>query len=305
MLSRSHLLALLGIAAISGCAGTAPSSVPSAPVMQQSVHERAAEAAGAPVVFIAVDSVNAIESFPAGSAHPTPKISITTGINNPTGLAVGGSGTLFVNNSGNNTVTEYPPGSTKPSFTLQVPHIGQPIAAGIDDTLYVQDQNGNIDVYPKGSTQPSAILPNPGAGGPGYGLGPMTIDKSNNIFVVGYGGACCGTGVFEYPGASTTSESVWGSGGMGGGLAAGQGGDLFTSPGNMIRKHYVHVIHPSHKFTNFKAPENFQMSFDATDQYLYTTYGTVTIIDYKTRTIVETIPRVSDAYGVAVRPASF
>lgn len=305
MYSTARLFALLGIVVLSGCAGGAFTSS-STPLLPQSVRQSPIAAPAQSVVFISVPSVNAIESFPGGVANPKPAVAIKTGINNPAGIAVGGSGTLFVNNTGNNTVTEYAPGATKPNFTLKLSAgIGDAIAAGPDDSLYVTDQNGNIDVYPLHATQPSAILPNPGNGGPGYGLGAIAVDKSDDVFVVGHGGECCGTGVFEYPAASPNSSFVAGTGAMGGGVASDAAGDLFTSPGGTLRKNFVHVLHPGGTSTNFKAPPIALMTFDAAHQYLYSTFGTVTIYDYATRKIVGTISHIFDAYGIAVRPAAF
>src|SRR5579864_5780495 len=135
MFSPPRLFALLGIVAVSGCAGSTVSSPPM-PSPPQSLRQSAP--ASKPVVFISVASMNAIESFPAGVASPQPHVAIRDGINRPTAIAVGGSGTLFVTNTGNGTITEYPPGATKPNFTLTFPTDSYTsIAAGADDTLYV------------------------------------------------------------------------------------------------------------------------------------------------------------------------
>src|SRR5579864_8973441 len=133
MIGSARLSALLCIVAVSGCAGGASTSLPSTQYVAQSARSAAVDVAGTPTVFVSVASINAIESFPAGQAHPKPQILKLTGLDNPTGIAIGGSGKLFVYNTGNDTITEYPPGATKPSFTLENLQIGNSIAAGKDD----------------------------------------------------------------------------------------------------------------------------------------------------------------------------
>ncbi len=305
MIGSARASAIVCVVAFCGCAGGVRTPLPSTLLLSQSTGSGAAAPHASPTVFISVASINAIEAFPGGQAHPTARVLKLTGIDRPTGIAVGGSGILFVYNTGNDTITEYPPDATKPSFTLKLAAaVGNAIAAGKDDTLYVTDGDGNIDVYPPKATQPSIILQNPGQGGPEYGLGDLAVDGSKDIFVVGHGGACCGEGVFEYPAQSQNPISVQNTGGMGGGIALDGNGDLLVSPGRP-RGNVIRVIHPDGSKYRFAAPEFAVMSFDRKDQYLYTTYGTVSIIDFAAEKVVGRLPYVYDAYGVAVRPAAF
>lgn len=85
---------------------------------------------------------------------------ITDGIDGPEGDAVDKTGTLYVANNANDTVTEYPEGSTSASLTLST-DIVDPLDVSVDGKgiLYVMDNSASeiLEFKPK-STSPDATV---------------------------------------------------------------------------------------------------------------------------------------------------
>lgn len=85
---------------------------------------------------------------------------IADGISTPEGNAVDKSGTLYVTNLGNDTVTEYPAGSTTPSVTLSS-GIANPLDVSVDSNGIVYVTEGSQDKiveYKPGSSSPDATV---------------------------------------------------------------------------------------------------------------------------------------------------
>ncbi|HEY2473201.1 MAG TPA: hypothetical protein VGI19_00220 [Candidatus Cybelea sp.] len=85
---------------------------------------------------------------------------ITTGIDGPEGDAVDKSGTLYVANNANSTVTEYPKGSESPTVTLST-GIVDPLDVSVDSKgiVYVMDNSASqILEFKPGSTSPDATV---------------------------------------------------------------------------------------------------------------------------------------------------
>jgi serine/threonine-protein kinase len=75
----------------------------------------------------------------------------------PSSVAVDTAGTLYVANLGNNTVTEYPAGSTSlspPNVTINNMINSPTVAVDAAGTLYVA-QTGNVAEYPAGTSTSS------------------------------------------------------------------------------------------------------------------------------------------------------
>jgi sugar lactone lactonase YvrE len=98
--------------------------------------------------------------YKQGASGAGPIGEIVSGIDQPQGDAVDKSGTLYVANEGNNTVTEYPAGSTDASVTLST-GISRPLDVSVDSTgiVYVMDGSaGQILEFKPGSTSPDATV---------------------------------------------------------------------------------------------------------------------------------------------------
>lgn len=84
-------------------------------------------------------------------------LSVTQGISKPAGLKVDDQGALYVANTGNDTVAEYPFGQSTPSFTISVTAPQDTAVDPLSGDLYVdtRSQPPEILVYKKGHTEPS------------------------------------------------------------------------------------------------------------------------------------------------------
>ncbi len=155
------------------------------------------------------DSVGAVNIYSVKGQGQQPIGTITTGISLPAGLAVDAAGTLYVANSGNNTVTVYPPGQSTPSVTYSE-GIGTPlsVAVGHDGTLYVANETGSpsgtgtITEYPPGSTTPSVTI------ALGYAFATaVALDSSNNLYGAWFTFGSYGIAVYKYPSEGSAGGS--------------------------------------------------------------------------------------------------
>jgi sugar lactone lactonase YvrE len=135
-----------------------------------------------PILFVSDLDAQTIRLYPANTTNPSQEGSITQGIDEPINVAVDKRGTIYVANNGNNTVTEYPLGETKPSVTLSTSLV-YPNGVAVDSkgTVYVTSgQNvGSCYVleFPKGSTKPNVQV-----NGFGLPIG-LAVDKNDNLYV--------------------------------------------------------------------------------------------------------------------------
>ena len=72
----------------------------------------------AKILYVADANDNQVLLYDPTKSSPTVIGKITQGVSAPIGLAIDSAGTLYVSNIGNNTITEYPHGHLKPSFTI-------------------------------------------------------------------------------------------------------------------------------------------------------------------------------------------
>lgn len=138
--------------------------------------------------------------------NPAPIATITDALDDPYALAMDSSGTLYVANLLNSTVTEYPKGQTMHTLTI-TNGVNYPTGAGIDPSgiLYVSNEtapssnyNGYVSEYAPGSQAPFQTVT-----GFGGSLTAETLDKDGNLYV-GWASASSGTyDVIEVPNGST------------------------------------------------------------------------------------------------------
>ncbi|MGA8475223.1 MAG: hypothetical protein WB681_09155 [Candidatus Cybelea sp.] len=113
-----------------------------------------------PLIYVSDYDASAIEIYPQGKSNPSPIGAITESIGGPLGNFVDAHGTLYVANGSNNTVTEYPRGSTSPSVTLST-GISGPISVAVDSkgTVAVGEfANQTILEFPAGSSSPTVTI---------------------------------------------------------------------------------------------------------------------------------------------------
>ena len=134
---------------------------------------------------------------------------ITSGVSSPEGLAVDAVGNLYVANSGNNTVTVYPPGQTSPSTTYSN-GVSNPfgVAVGGDGRVYIANENtsncyGSVTEYPKGSLNPDRTLTLSGR----YAF-DAALDTAGNLYVSWYDLTSYAISVYKYAPGSTHGTNL-------------------------------------------------------------------------------------------------
>jgi sugar lactone lactonase YvrE len=154
-------------------------------------------------LFISDLGTESVKLYPANAKKPKQSGSITDGIDQPVNAAVDASGTLYVANNGNNTVTEYPLGASSPSVTLST-DIVSPNGIAVDSagTVYVTSGEyfgqGYVLVFPKGASTPSEQI-----NGFVVPIG-LAVNKKGDLFVADYQG----NAVYEVPKGTTTPENL-------------------------------------------------------------------------------------------------
>jgi hypothetical protein len=204
-------IALIASTLVVACAGSPVSSslptsnaVASAQVLRQ--------AAKTPLVYVASQNSGngAVYAFnPNGDTKPLE--TIASGISVPTGIALDTSGTLYVANSGNNTVTAYAPGTTSPSRTLSAGIAApQGVAIGSDGTVYVANEGpnpsagtGTVTEYPSGTNAPSTTLSLPGCD-----AFAAALDASKNLYVSWFSFSDFAIKIYRYAPGSTQGTDL-------------------------------------------------------------------------------------------------
>lgn len=196
------------ISALAGCSAAGTSAV--TPAGPQAATVTRAQKLPSPharnYVYVADNFANTVWIFPAGGLDPSPVGSITTGVVGPQGLAVDAAGNLYVANSGNDSVTIYPPGSSSPSRTLQQDLI-TPAAVAVDakGNVWVSNElgsfQGSVVEFPAGKTSPSTVI---------SGLNPygVAVDSLGNLYVENYNNSAAFVSV--YPPGSTKPSKEFG-----------------------------------------------------------------------------------------------
>ena len=314
LLSRFSAILLLA-SGVPACSSTVTPSTPTAgSSLANATLGKAIPSGAQATVFVADPVANAIVEYPAGVDHPKSIGKITDGIAGPIDVAVDGFGDVYALNAAGTqrgaglVVTAYKAGTKTLWKKLQLPtnDFGESrIAAGPDGTLYVlaADVNGPIVLeYDANATRSSNVSYIVHAVTvPPEGFGPLAIDRAGNLDIIV---AAQGTALDQYDPKSQSPAQVRGSVGTTGPIAFDGAGNVLVGGGSGERA-WVRIINSSGRQAQFESgPANF-MSFDAVHSLLYTSFGTVSIIDYKTKTVVGSIAAEQAATGIAVSPATF
>jgi hypothetical protein len=299
-----------------GCSASSPGGAPSGASLL-GISTRAADPAagllstGATskgLLFVANGRNNAVDIY---DKNPPNALlgKITNGIVGPNGMAVDTAGDLFVANTDNQTVTEYPPGSTKPSKTYTKGFNGKlltnplNVAVGNDGTLYLVNYtfvgNGSeVLEYPRHSLNPSLRISIPG------GAEGLALDHKNNLYVSFNGQA--GGQILKFAPHSTTGKDLGITFGFAGGLAFDGKQNLLvcdqTAPAIYVFP--PGATKPSKTITGgFADPYHIAFGQHFLRLYVADSAGhDVLIYSYPAGTIAAKIHRQFTAYGVAVNP---
>jgi hypothetical protein len=139
---------------------------------------------GGALLYVAVqETPGKIIIYPATGYNQPPIGTITSGLSAPHGLYVDQNDNLYAANTGNNTVTVYPQGSTKPSatYSADLDWPSYPIVDAYGDLFASNADGGTVVEYLAGSTTPHQVLQT--AGAPYGGAYGMDFDKNGNLYV--------------------------------------------------------------------------------------------------------------------------
>ena len=116
----------------------------------------------------------------------SPSLTITNGVNFPTGVTVGADGTVYSANTGNGTVTEYPKGKKSPSLTISMGNeTPENLAVDGSNNLYIQYVGGTLGSgvikVPPGQTSGTDLNLVIGS------ASALSVDKAGNVVIIDQG----------------------------------------------------------------------------------------------------------------------
>ncbi len=295
--------------ALSGCAqGTlvAGPALPHPAATRQTHGSLSSAARNAPLVYISDNSGDAVAIYPQGVNDPAPVGKITDGISSPLGNFVDRHGTLYVANSGNNTVTEYPKGSITPSVTLST-DISGPISVAADrkgDVAVGEFTNGTILEFPAGSSYPTVtitLLTYPEA---------LAFDRSGHLYAawnVSGSGLTGHVSKCEPMRAVCTDRGI--TEGESGGLALDKAGNLVLGDQTnaVVNVYAPHATTPKRTIA-MSGHDPYKFELNKSEKQLYVAdinTGTVLIYNYAAGTQFGTISNgLQSAWGVSLSPSA-
>ena len=151
------LTATVLLPALAGCAGGGGNVAATRPLPLANAAGRARAAAKShPWLYVSGTRTNQVEAYDLGVSGTPPRVeTISTGVDQPDGLAIDALGTLYVMN-GNNTVTAFADGDTAPSLSIGVQSpVGVAVTTtSLDVWIVTRGSPPSLFVYHKGQTTP-------------------------------------------------------------------------------------------------------------------------------------------------------
>jgi sugar lactone lactonase YvrE len=256
-------------------------------------------------LYVSSYKLNYVDIYCTKGRNQAPIGRIIDGINGPEGANVDGKGNLYVTNTTANTVTEYAPGSTTPSFTY-ISGLGYPAGVAIDrkGNVYVTNlRPASLEVFPQESNSPKlqiTDLPYPI---------DVAVDRSGNAYVTTYISGYKSGEIIEYSPGSTQGKNLGITTKEPGGITLDKAGDIVTADQGLPGV----LIFPPGKTSASKTfaqntldPDPVRLSSDEKQAYVGDAVGNaVYVYDYPSGKLVDTITDgVDGPNGLALDPAA-
>ena len=213
--SRFALSGCIAAALLAGCGGSqppigAPGALPQSREIVTHAQRGGSYKTTPPLLYVANATYtdDGVNVFRAAGKDRSSLVTITDGVEDPTGVCIDSVGTLYVTNdpnSGPGWISEYPLGKTAPTTTI-TDGISTPAFCAIDGKGNFWVANIGLDdvaEYPKGATKPKMTLTN--------GLTRPTgiaIDHQGNIYVGNLQTSDTSNVVVYAPGGTSPSRTI-------------------------------------------------------------------------------------------------
>jgi sugar lactone lactonase YvrE len=150
---------------------------------------------------------------------------ITDGINGPEGAVVDAKGNLYITNTNSNTVSEYAPGTTSPSFTYSS-MLSAPAGVAVDakQNVYVSNLgSGEVIEFAQGANTAAATLT-------GMTLPiDVAVDAKGDVYVTTYTSSFASGEILEYAAGKTQGTNLGIATDEPGGITLDKSGDIVTA----------------------------------------------------------------------------
>lgn len=230
---------------------------------------------------------------------------ITDGINGPEGLSVDRKGNLYVTNTDGNTVTQYAPGSTTPSFTYTT-DLAYPAGVTVDKAQNVYVSNltpASVTVFPQRSNSPKLQITNQLT----FPI-DVALDAKDDVYVTTYNSGYSAGEIIKYGPGSSQGTNLGISTEEPGGIVLDKSGDIVTAdqrlPGVLVFAPGKTVA--SQTFAqNTLDPDPVRLTKDEKEAYVGDSVGNAVYgYAYPSGTLLDTITDGIDGpNGVALDPS--
>ncbi|HEX4014767.1 MAG TPA: hypothetical protein VHX17_12895 [Candidatus Cybelea sp.] len=218
------VLPALALLICSACSGASQSAF-SPPATANGSISPAAKKCTAGKLYVSSYRLNYVAIYCTKGRNQAPLGKITSGINGPEGAAVDAKGNLYVTNTLADTVTEYAPGTTSPSFTYSR-GLGFPAGVAVDakQNVYVTSLSPPaLTVFAQTSNRAKLTI-----SGLTFPV-DVALDRKANVYVTTYTASRQSAEVVEYAPGSRHGTSLGIVTKEPGGIVLDRAGDIVTA----------------------------------------------------------------------------